>query len=89
MIEKHVVVRNKLGLHARPSALLAKTANLFRSSIMLTHGKRTVDAKSILGLMTMALPCGTEIVIATDGPDETAAAERIAELFESRFGEAE
>ncbi len=89
MLEKHVVIRNKLGLHARPSALLAKTANLFRSSIMLTNGKRTVDAKSILGLMTMALPCGTELIIETDGPDEIAAAERIAELFENRFGEAE
>ena len=75
MLEIKLTIKNKLGLHARPSALLAKTAGLFRSSITLTSGKRTVDAKSILGLMTMALPC------------EKAAAQSIIELFESRFGE--
>lgn len=89
MLEKHLVIRNKLGLHARPSALLAKTAGLFRASITLTHEKRSVDAKSILGLMTMALPFGSELTLTADGPDEADAAESIAELFENRFGEAE
>lgn len=70
MLEIKLTIKNKLGLHARPSALLAKTAGLFRSSITLTSGKRTVDAKSILGLMTMALPCGTELTLSVDGPDE-------------------
>ena len=48
MLEIKLTIKNKLGLHARPSALLAKTAGLFRSAITLTCGKRTVDAKSIL-----------------------------------------
>ena len=87
MLEIKLTIKNKLGLHARPSAPLAKTAGLFRSSITLTSGKRTVDAKSILGLMTMALPCGTELTLSVDGPDEKAAAQSIIELFESRFGE--
>ena len=87
MLQERITVRNKLGLHARPSALLAKTAGLFKSSITLTHEKRCVDAKSILGLMTMALPCGTELFVTADGPDEKAAVESIVELFRDRFGE--
>ncbi len=87
MLEIKLTIKIKLGLHARPSALLAKTAGLFRSAITLTCGKRTVDAKSILGLMTMAFPCGTELTLSVDGPDEKAAAQSISELFENRFGE--
>lgn len=83
MLEIKLTIKNKLGLHARPSALLAKTAGLFRSAITLTCGKRTVDAKSILGLMTMAFPCGTELTLSVDGPDEKAAAQSISELFET------
>lgn len=89
MIERKLTVRNRLGLHARPSALLAKTAGQFRSSLTLSHERRSVDAKSILGLMTMALPQGSELTLTADGPDEAVAAESITELFENRFGEAE
>ncbi len=84
-----ISVLNKLGLHARPSAQLAKAANLYRSSITLTHEKRSVDAKSILGLMTMALPCGTTLQLSADGPDENEALAHLTELFTNRFGEAE
>lgn len=89
MLQQTLTIRNKLGLHARPSALLAKTAGLFKSSITLTSGSRSVDAKSILGLMTMAMPCGTELTVSAEGPDEKAALESIVELFENRFGEEE
>lgn len=89
MLQQTLTIRNKLGLHARPSALLAKTAGLFKSSITLTSGSRTVDAKSILGLMTMAMPCGAELTVSVDGPDEKAALESIVELFENLFGEEE
>ena len=58
MQTKQLTVLNKLGLHARPCALLAKTAGFFKSSITLTHNNHSVDAKSILGLMTMAVPAG-------------------------------
>ena len=62
MQTKQLTVLNKLGLHARPCALLAKTAGFFKSSIALTHNNHSVDAKSILGLMTMAVPAGrTEV----------------------------
>ncbi len=89
MLQQTLTLRNKLGLHARPSALLAKTAGLFKSSITLTSGSRSVDAKSILGLMTMAMPCDTELTVSAEGPDEKAALESIVELFENRFGEEE
>lgn len=84
-----ITIHNKLGLHARPSALLSKTANLYASSVTLSCGARTVDAKSILGLMTMAMPCGTELTITTEGRDEKEAMRHIVKLFEERFGEAE
>ncbi|WP_297608289.1 HPr family phosphocarrier protein [uncultured Sutterella sp.] len=89
MFEETLTLQNKLGLHARPSARLAKTASLFRSTITITHEKHTVDAKSILGLMTMALPCGSVVTISADGPDEKDAVQTIAELFRDRFGEDE
>lgn len=89
MLSKEITVKNKLGLHARPCALLSKTAALFRSNITITHKGRSVDAKSILGLMTMAMPSGSVLTVSTEGPDEEAAMESLCELFDNRFGEAE
>lgn len=89
MLTQTVTVQNKLGLHARPSALLAKTAALFQCSIILQHKGQSVDAKSILGLMTMAAPFGTELIITTRGEDEKVALETIIRLFQHRFGEEE
>ena len=96
MQTKQLTVLNKLGLHARPCALLAKTAGFFKSSITLTHNnyiKRIpldtyrVDAKSILGLMTMAVPAGTTLTVTADGPDEDSAIKDITALFDNKFGE--
>ena len=71
MQTKQLIVQNKLGLHARPCALLAKTAGFFKSSLTLTHNNHSVDAKSILGLMTMAVPAGTTLTVTADGPSRT------------------
>lgn len=87
MIKLDLELTNKLGLHARPSAKLAKTAALFKSAITLSRPGQTVDAKSILGLMTMACPQGSVLTLQVDGPDEEVAAEEIRKLFEDRFGE--
>ena len=65
MQTKQLTVLNKLGLHARPCALLAKTAGFFQSSITLTHNNHSVDAKSILGLMTMAAVSYTHLTLPT------------------------
>ena len=89
MQTRELTVKNKLGLHARPCALLSKTASLFRSSITITHKNRSGDAKAILGLMTMAMPSGSELTVRAEGPDEKTAIESICELFDNRFGETE
>ena len=87
MQTRNRTVINKLGLHARPGALVTRTANLFSSAIRLTKGDKSVDAKSILAVMTLAAKCGDEITISADGADEAPALEALCALFQSRFGE--
>lgn len=89
MQTRTVTVLNKLGVHARPGALLTKTANLFECTVTIKKGDKTVDAKSILSVMRLAAKCGEELTIVTDGIDDVAAMESIVALFQSRFGENE
>lgn len=89
MQTRSVTVLNKLGVHARPGALLTKTANLFDCSIKIQKDDKSVDAKSILSVMRLAAKCGDELTITTDGRDDIAAMESILALFQSRFGEDE
>ncbi len=87
MTEKKVKILNRLGLHARPAALLVRTAGKFRSEIMLLKNGLQVDGKSILGVMMLAAECGSEITIQATGSDSEAAAGAIAALIESKFEE--
>jgi len=87
VIERRVMVRNALGLHARAAARFVSLASQFTSLIQVTRGHRTVDGKSILGLLLLAAARGTEIAIAADGADATAAAEALADLVERGFDE--
>ena len=87
--EMAVTITNKLGLHARPAALLTKTANLFECSVTIQKGEKTVDAKSILAVMTLAAKCGDELTISTQGRSDVAALEAVCALFQSKFGEDE
>lgn len=87
MLSKTISITNKLGLHARPAALVTKTANLFDCSVKITKGSKTVDAKSILAVMTLAAKCGDELTIETDGANELAAMESLVALIQSKFGE--
>lgn len=89
MQTRTVTVLNKLGVHARPGALLTKTANLFESEILLQKNAKAVDAKSILSVMQLAAKCGDILTITVNGPDEDAAIESVTTLFSSRFGEEE
>lgn len=89
MTSRTVTVINKLGLHARPAALLTKTANLFECSVTVEKGAKKVDAKSILAVMTLAAKCGDELTITTEGRNDIAALEAVCALFQSRFGEDE
>ena len=82
MIEVKATVANRLGLHARPAAELVKTATRFESEIQIAKDEVWVNAKSILGLMTLAAERGSELSIKADGRDADAAVAAIAELIE-------
>lgn len=80
---------NKLGLHARAAAAFVKTASAFASDIRVTCNGRTVNGKSIMGVMMLAAACGSTLDVHADGPDADAALERIGTLVADRFGEDE
>ena len=82
-----VVVANPQGLHARPADLVVKLANRFSSSVILIKGSERVDAKSILGILTLAATEGTELSIEADGQDAEQALDALAELLSHKFKE--
>jgi phosphocarrier protein len=87
LYQKTVRVPNRLGIHARPAALIVRKASTFRSEIVLSAGGEEVNAKSIMGVMTLAAGMGSEIMITADGPDERKAADDLAALISTGFGE--
>ena len=87
MVTEQVKVVNVLGLHARAAARFVNVAGQFRSQIRVTRGDRTIDGKSILGLLLLAAARGTTITITADGPDEAAAAAALRALAERGFEE--
>lgn len=89
MVEKEIHVVNKLGLHARAAAKLVSLASNFKSAIDLTKEGRTVNGKSIMGVMMLAASKGTLLRIKAEGSDEDEALRRIEELFANKFGESE
>lgn len=89
MIKKTITIKNKSGLHARPSAQLVKLAGKFESDFYIySHGYR-VNGKSILGVMTLAAEHGAELELELDGPDEEKALQAIEEAVENKFGQDE
>jgi len=80
---------NRLGLHARAASKLVQAASAFDSQIWLTHRNKRVNAKSIMGVLLLAAPCGSRITLEVEGRDEDEACRTIAELVAERFGEAE
>jgi len=89
MIEKTIEVVNKLGVHARPSAMLVKTATRFRSEFHIEKEGMKVNGKSIMGVMMLAAECGSELNLIIDGPDEEYLLKEIEKLFKEKFGEIE
>ena len=87
MVSQTVVIKNPTGLHARPAANLAKAAAGVSSKITLTANGKTVQAKSALMIMSAAIKCGTEVVVAAEGENEAADLKAIVELIESGLGE--
>ena len=87
MPERTVRLVNRLGLHARAAARFVDLAGRFRSSIVVFMGGVGVDGKSILGILTLAAPCGSELRLVIDGDDAEAALAELAELVAAGFGE--
>lgn len=89
MVEKTVEITNPIGLHARPAAIFVQTAGKFTSNIWLIKENKKVNAKSIMGLMSLAIPKGTTVVIGAEGEDEDLAVNELVELIQSGFKEFE
>jgi len=84
---QQVVIRNRLGLHARAAAKFVNTATRFRSQIRISRDGRTMDGKSIMGILLLAAGAGTTVVITADGADESAAVDALCQLVNGGFGE--
>ena len=89
MIDETLILKNRLGLHARAAAKLVHTAGSFQARITLQRDGEEVDGKSILGLLLLAAGKGTQLRLRVDGADEKAAATAIRDLVERRFEESE
>ena len=87
MVSKEVVISNQVGLHARPATFFIQKANEFKSSIWVEKEERRVNAKSLLGVLSLGIVKGTAITIIADGADEDEAIATLAELIDSDFSE--
>lgn len=87
MIRRELRIRNRLGLHARAAARFVHAASRFRSKITAGRDGRSMDGKSILGILLLGASQGSLIELSADGPDEREAVEALAALVESGFGE--
>lgn len=89
MMQIKTTIINKLGLHARASAKFVATAARFQSQLEVTKNAQTVNGKSIMGVMMLGAPQGTELMLKFDGPDEAEMAKAMINLIQARFDESE
>jgi phosphocarrier protein len=87
MTRREVIIRNKLGLHARAAARFVHTANRFRARVVVSRNGKAMDGKSILGILLLAASQGSRLELGAEGDDEEDAVAALAELVESGFGE--
>ncbi len=87
MPEKTLTVNHKVGLHARPASMFVKLATTFKSEIEVIYGERTVNAKSILSVLTLGAHQGAEILVQAEGEDADEALVALEELVANNFGE--
>lgn len=87
MVEREVEVTNTLGIHARPSSMIVKTAQQFKAAVMIIKSGAEADAKSIMSVMMLAATCGSKVTIRVTGDDEKSALDAIAALFARKFDE--
>jgi phosphocarrier protein len=87
MISRDVTIKNNVGLHARPATFFIQKANSYRSSIWVEREDRRVNAKSLLGVLSLGIVKGTTITLIADGADEEEALSGLAELVDTGFNE--
>ena len=86
-VEKEIAIVNRLGLHARPAALLVKVASRYRSDVWVKKENEEVNGKSIMGLMMLAAGQGSKLQVRCEGPDAARALDEIEQLINARFNE--
>lgn len=89
MVNKKITINNKLGLHARASAKFVNVTTKYQSSIQVSNNDKSINGKSIMGVMMLAAKKGTQLEINIDGPDEKDMLNDIEELINNNFGEKE
>ena len=87
MLEQEIVIINRSGLHTRPAALVVKLSSEFECDVYLVREDFEINAKSIIGVMTLAAEQGCKLILRTDGSDENEAMKKLVNLFASGFGE--
>lgn len=87
MITKEATINNQVGLHARPATFFIQKANEFKSGVWIEKDERKVNAKSLLGVLSLGIVKGTTINVIADGPDEAKAIEVLTALISSDFSE--
>jgi len=87
MQTQEVTIKNRAGIHARPAALIVQTANEYKCEIFLEKDNNSINAKSIMGIITLGAGYNSIVVVKTDGSDEDDALQAIVKLFENRFEE--
>jgi phosphocarrier protein len=86
-LERTFTIQNSLGMHARPAAMVVQAANRFRSDIQFEKDGLQINAKSIMGVLTLAAGRGASVVVVCEGDDAAEALAALAKIFESGFGE--
>ncbi len=87
MVIREVTINNQVGLHARPATFFIQKANEFKSSVWIEKDERRVNAKSLLGVLSLGIVKGTSVNIIADGSDEEEAVDTLAELIDTGFAE--
>jgi len=87
VIRRPIKLVNRLGLHARAASKLVQAAGAYDSEVWLEHDDKRVNAKSLMGVLLLAAPCGTELMLEISGEDESEAADALERLVADRFGE--
>lgn len=86
-MKKTLTILNETGIHARPASIIAKTTMKFSSDVFIEVRDKSVNAKSIMNILSSGMQKGDEITISASGPDEVEAVETLVDLFNSNFGE--